>query len=99
MVKSSAQHEFDTIVNKMAGDYVTFLDEIIVLEFSFERCWQCGRELSSNIQFLGVYDAVRKKKPPSLKRGAWSGHIARLEPEMVYRSVTHDKWDKAKNYL
>ena len=62
-------YKLNMIVNKIAGDYVVFFDDIRVLGLSVKNCWQCGRKLSSNIQFLGIQDAARKKKPPSLTPG------------------------------
>ena len=92
-------HELNMLVNKIAGDYVTFLDYIRVLGFSVENGCQCGRKLSSNIQFLGIQASARKKKLLSLALATWSRCIAISKKEMVYRSVTQDKWEKGKNYL
>ena len=87
------------LVNKIAGEHVAFLDDIRVLSFSVENCWQCGRKLSSNIQFLGIQYSSRKKKPLSLTLGTWDRCIARSEKVMVYRLVTQEKWEKVKHYL
>ena len=62
-------YKLNMIVNKIAGDYVVFFDDIRVLGLSVKNCWQCGRKLSSNIQFLGIQDATRKKRSPSLTPG------------------------------
>ena len=61
-------YKLNMFVNKIAGDYVTFLDGIIFLGYSVEIFLQHGRKCSSNIQFLGVQVVTEKKKIPSLMR-------------------------------
>ena len=86
-------------VGKIAGDCVTFVDDIRVTGYSVENCWQCGRRLSSVLQMLGIQDAARKRRPPSLEPGPWAGTIARSNSSTVFKTVTQDKWDKGKRYL
>ena len=51
---------------KIAGAFVLFVDDMRVTGFTQENCWQCGRRLSSVLQMLGIQEAARKRKPPSL---------------------------------
>ena len=86
-------HELNALVNKIAGDCVTLVDDIRFLGLSVENCWKCGRKFLSGIHFLGVQDAAHKKLPPSLTPGAWARYIVRFEQGIVYRTATQDKQD------
>ena len=66
-------------MNKIAGDFVTFMDDVRVVGFSLENCWQCGRRLSSQIQRWGIQEAARKHKPPSLNTNSWVETIIKTE--------------------
>ena len=77
---------------------VSFMDDIRVMGHSIKNCWQCSRRLASIIQYLGNQDAARKRTPPSLNAGAWAGCVAKTEGS-VTKTITQEKWNKAKNYL
>ena len=92
-------YKFNPIAKRIARDFITFVDDVRVTGFSIENCWQCGRRLASVLQHLGIQDASRKRKPPSLTPGAWAGCVARSNRKIVYRTVTLAKWNKGKEYL
>ena len=92
-------YKLNKVTNRIAGDFVTFVDDIRVTGFSVENCWKCGRCLSSSLQYLGIQDAAGKKKPPTLEAGSWSGCIAQSNGDAVFRTITLEKWEKGKNYL
>ena len=69
-----------------------------VAGFSLENCWQCGRRLASVLQRLGIQEAARKRKPPSLDADAWAGSVAKTDA-CVEKTITQAKWNKSKEYL
>ena len=83
---------------RIAGDFVVFVDDMRVCGFSVENCWQCGRRLSSVMQNLGVQEAARKRRPPSLDAEAWAGCVVKTN-NCVDKTVTQAKWQKAKDLL
>ena len=51
------------------------------------------------MQHLGIQDATRKKRPPSLDAQAWAGCIIKMDGENVEKMVSQEKWDKSKLHL
>ena len=75
------------------------MDDMRVTGYSVEACWQAGRQLASRLQFLGIQDAARKKRPPSLDAQAWAGCITKTSSVEVEKTISQDKWDKGKDYM
>ena len=48
------------------------------------------------MQVLGVQDATRKRKPPTRSPGAWAGAVCATTDDTVTKTVTVEKWHKAK---
>ena len=92
-------YKLDSRVGRIACDQVKFMDDFRSTGYSVESCWQAGRQVASRLQFLGMQDAARKKKPPSLDAQAWAGCIIKTDGEDVEKTVSQEKWDKAKSYL
>jgi hypothetical protein len=81
----------------IAGDVVTFIDDVRMTGHSKENCHQVHRQFSSRVQWLGMQDAPRKFRPPShTKAGAWTGAIFKIEPDTISKSVSQEKWEKGK---
>ena len=90
--------KWNSKLNRIAGDFVVFVDDMRVCGSSVENCWQCGRRLSSVLQSLGIQEAARKRKPPSLDAEAWAGSVVKTE-DCVEKTITQSKWNKAKEIL
>ena len=58
--------EWNESAQAMSGDFVSFIDDFRITGYSVENCWQCGRRLGSRLQSLGIQEAARERKPPSL---------------------------------
>lgn len=84
----------------VAGDVITFVDDGRITGFSKENCHEVHRRFASRIQFLGMQDAPRKFRPPSqLHAGAWTGTIFRINDQGITKSVSQEKWDKARSIV
>ena len=62
-------------MNRIAGDFVVFVDDTRVTGFYLENCWQCVRRLSSNIQYSEMQEVARNCVPPSLDADNWAGCV------------------------
>jgi hypothetical protein len=51
------------------------------------------------LQYLGIQEASRKRRPPTQSPGAWAGGVFRTSAISVYASVSQEKWDKAKTLV
>jgi len=51
------------------------------------------------LQYLGIQDASRKRRPPSQAPGAWAGAVIRILKEGIGVSVPQEKWEKTQQIL
>lgn len=84
----------------VAGDVVTFVDDVRILGYSKANCWKVYRQFASRIQYLGMQNAPRKFRPPSqTNAGAWTGTIFKIGAEHITKSVSQEKWEKGRNIV
>ena len=89
-------YKWNNLAQHIAGDVVTYIDDLRVSGYSMENSWQVGRQLASRFQYLGIQDAARKRRPPSQRPGAWAGSLLRVTCESITKSVTVEKWQKGQ---
>ena len=58
-----------------------------------------ARRIASRLQFFGIQDAPRKRRPPSKEPGAWAGAKFCVHPNKVTQTVTQTKWDKGRTII
>ena len=81
----------------IAGDVITFVDDVRVTGFSKENCREVHHQFASRMQYLGKQDAPRKYRPPSQSQaGAWTGTIFKITNDTITKSVSHEKWEKGR---
>jgi hypothetical protein len=88
--------KWDDSLQKIAGDIVGFVDDLRASGYSMEYAWGVARQMASRLQYLGIQDAPRKRRPPSQSPGAWAGAVFSTKDSQVTQSVTQEKWTKAK---
>ena len=91
--------KWNDIVDRLAGDIITFVDDLRASGYDRENAWQVTRQISSRLQYLGIQDAARKRRPSSQSGGAWAGTIFEITPDSIYKTVSQAKWDKGKLYI
>jgi hypothetical protein len=64
-----------------------------------ELTWSLSRTVAARIQYLGVQEASRKRRPPTRTPGAWAGGVFRTSATNVHVTVSQEKWDKAKRLI
>lgn len=89
--------ETDETSGRVAGDVVTFVDDVRITGFSKENCHAVHRQFASRVQYLGMQDAPRKFRPPSQSHaGAWTGTIFKISETVISKTVSQEKWNKGK---
>jgi hypothetical protein len=84
----------------VAGDVVTFVDDVRVTGYSKANCWQVYHQFASRVQYLGMQNAPRKFRPPSQHNaGAWTGTIFKIGSSHITKSVSQEKWDKGRDMI
>ena len=91
--------KWNSSVERIAGEVVTFIDDMRACGFSKENTWQIIRRLTSVLQHLGIQDAPRKRRPSCQSPGGWIGCINKVTPEMVALTVSQEKWEKGQRII
>ena len=86
-------------LQRIANDIITFVDDVRASAYTAEESWLVARQLAARIQYLGIQDAPRKRRPPSKDPGAWAGSIFSTSGGKITQTVSQEKWEKAKGYL
>jgi hypothetical protein len=82
----------------MTGDVIRFVDDVRIVGLSKEHCHSVHRQFTSRMQYLGIQDAPRKFRPPSQDQaGAWTGTIFKVKSSRITKTVSQEKWSKAKD--
>ena len=90
--------KWNSVELRIAGDCVIFVDDSRLTGFSIENAWQIARRLASIFQSLGIQEAARKRKPPSLDAGPWAGCVVKTNG-LAIKMISQEKWLKTKSYL
>ena len=87
--------------NRIAGDVITFVDDVRMTGSSRENCHEVHRQFTSRMQYLGIQDAPpRKFRPPSqTQAGAWTGTIFKIDRIVISKTVSQEKWLKGIGIL
>lgn len=86
-------------VDRLAGDVVTFVDDLRATGHDSANAWQVARQVASRLEYLGIQDAPRKRRPSTQKPGAWAGCVFKIFPDKIAMTVTQEKWDKTKTLV
>jgi hypothetical protein len=89
----------NTTTGRLAGDVKTYVDDKRPTGRSYAHCKEVARRVASTLTYLGMQDASRKREPPSLRAGAWSGVVCHTDEGAVTVLCTQDKWEKASGYI
>jgi hypothetical protein len=84
---------------KIASDVVTYIDDLRTIGSSEELCQEVTRRVASVVNYLGMQDAPRKRRPASKTPGAWAGSVVSVHEDGVYVSVSQERWDKTRRIL
>lgn len=81
---------------QLACDLFMYVDDGRTTAPTYEECWGASRCVASKLNWLGVQDAARKRRPPSQEPGAWSGSVVFSSHDNVLVLVSQERWDKAR---
>jgi hypothetical protein len=91
--------KWDLDIDNIAGDLLTFVDDLRASGCDEETAWRIARQVASRLQYLGIQDAPRKRRPPTRKTGAWAGAIFATDNGKVTQTVSQEKWEKGKGQI
>jgi hypothetical protein len=91
--------KWDKVVNNIAGDIMAIVDDLSASGLVKEQCWQIARQVTLRLQYLGIQDAPRKRRPPVRNPGAWAGAIFLTAANKITQTVSQAKWDKGQRQV
>ena len=83
----------------MAADVFIYVDDVRSSAPTEWEAWAASQRTSSILNFHGLQDASRKRRPTSEEPGAWTGSVVWTTGGQVTMLTTQEKWDKTKNHL
>jgi hypothetical protein len=91
--------KWDSLINKIAGDIVAFVDDLRASGHSVEQAWAISHQVVARLQYLGLQDAPRKRRPLVRTPGAWAGAVFKTTDSEVLQSISLDKWVKYQSQI
>jgi hypothetical protein len=91
--------KWNKLINNIAGDIVTFVDDLRLSGATEEQAWAIGRRVASTLQYLGVQDAPRKRKPPVRITGAWAGTMFAATAARIEKFISQAKWNRGQDII
>jgi hypothetical protein len=91
--------KWDNILQTIAGDMIAFVDDLRASGATLEQAWMIARLIASRLQYLGIPEATRKRRPPTKSPGAWAGAVFHTSSTSVRKTVAPEKWEKAKRLI
>ena len=83
----------------VAADVHVHVDDIRCSGQTQVECWKASQRVLSVLASLGLQDAARKRRPPSVEGGAWAGSIVHTSGGEVVVLLPQDKWEKLKGQI
>jgi hypothetical protein len=91
--------KWDTRNSWIACDLVVFVDDLRGSGPTAELTWSVSWVVASQIQYLGIQEASRERRPPTRTPGAWAGGVFRTSGTSVSVTVAQEKWDKGRKII
>ncbi len=77
----------------------TYIDDVRTTGSLATHCWKVSHRVSTQLCYLGIQDAFRKRTAPIQRAGAWTGSLTQTPPEAIIVSCMQEKWSWASWYV
>ena len=88
--------KWNDIVNRQAGNVIAYVDDLRIIGWSINHAWRIAHRVASRLQYLGIQDAPRKRR---IDNGPWAGSVFLSSSDKIQKTVTLEKWMKAKTFI
>jgi hypothetical protein len=82
-----------------AGDVLMYVDDGRPIGRTEPHANACMRQICSRLEYLGIQDAKRKRRPVSQRAGAWAGGVVFTDKGVPRKFLSQDRWDRLRGYL
>jgi len=83
----------------IAADLKTYVDDERPSGPTELDAWHAAQRASSIQGMLGIQDAARKRRPPSMEPGAWAGSVCHTSEGKVTVLLSQDRWEKTREII
>jgi hypothetical protein len=83
----------------IAVDTHIFVDDVRPTGATRELTWRASDAFGKMCSYLGLQNASRKTREPSMTPGAWAGCVVAIEKAAVYVLVTLERWKKTQRHI
>ena len=83
----------------IATEAIVFFDDGRVVGANALKCQAGLRQVTSRLQYLGIQDASRKCRAPSMRAGAWAGGVCYTDHDTPRLFISQKRWDKLLGHL
>jgi hypothetical protein len=80
--------KWDSVLDRMAGDLIAFVDDIRGIGQTVEHAWAVARVIAARLLHLGHQDATGKRKPSKRTPIAWADKKADIYPLDCYPTAS-----------
>ncbi len=93
-------YKFNPLTKTVANDISGFVDDFRGAGANYNECLRVMHHFAAEMQYMGIQDAPRKRRPVSQRPGAWTGSIILTIPKVgVFLKCMDAKWLKTKRIL
>jgi hypothetical protein len=87
--------------SRVAAYFFIYMDDLRPTGPDTKECWRASRKAASICNYLGIQDALRKRREVSRAPGPWAGSMVYMDDSAagVRILVSRKKWVKAKRLL
>jgi hypothetical protein len=86
--------------DSIAVDTHIFVDDVRPTGATRELTWRAPADAFGKMcSYLGLQNASRKTREPSMTPGAWAGCVVAIEKAAVYVLVTLERWKKTQRHI
>jgi hypothetical protein len=82
-----------------AGDVLMYVDDGRPFGASEHHANACMRQICSRLEYLGIQDAKRKRRPVSQRAGAWAGGVVFTDKGVPRKFLSQSRWERLKDCL
>ena len=83
----------------IATEVIVFFDDGRCIGATAIKCKAGLRQVTSQLQYLGIQDASRKRRAPSMRAGAWARGVCYTDHDTPRIFISQKRWDKLMGHL
>lgn len=85
--------------DQYAGEVIVYADDGRTVGRDEPHSQACTRVCCSRLEYLGIQDAKRKRRPESQRPGVWAGAALYTDDHVVRKFLPQRRWEKAKDLI